>query len=59
MTVEHLCDLARVSRAGYYRFLSPPEVEDADLDLRDAIQRIAQALRLAHIGTRTCSTSWS
>jgi len=41
MTVEHLCDLARVSRAGYYRFLSPPEVEDADLDLRDAIQRIA------------------
>jgi transposase InsO family protein len=41
MSVEHLCDLARVSRAGYYRFRSTPEAGDADIGLRDAIQRIA------------------
>jgi putative transposase len=41
MSVEHLCDVARVSRSGYYRFLSTPEAGDGDLDLRDAIQRIA------------------
>jgi transposase InsO family protein len=41
MNVEHLCGLARVSRAGYYRFLSLPEGGDAEPDLRDVIQRIA------------------
>ncbi len=33
--------LAHVSRAGYYRFLTTPAAGDKDIDLRDAIQRIA------------------
>lgn len=39
--VERLCELAQVTRAGFYRWrASPPEV-DPDMDLRDDIQRIA------------------
>jgi transposase InsO family protein len=41
MSIEWLCVLAEVSRAGFYRFLTTPEAGDADIDLRDAIQRIA------------------
>jgi putative transposase len=41
MSVGEMCAAARVSRAGYYRFLTTPAAGDADLDLRDAIQRIA------------------
>lgn len=46
IAVERLCALARVSRAGFYRWrhagspLGTP-TEDADIDLRDEIQRIA------------------
>ena len=36
-----LCALAEVSRAGFYRWRHPPPAEDADIDLRDEIQRIA------------------
>jgi transposase InsO family protein len=36
-----MCLLADVSRAGYYRFLTTPAAGDKDIDLRDAIQRIA------------------
>ncbi|MBL8173406.1 MAG: IS3 family transposase, partial [Bryobacterales bacterium] len=36
-----MCTLGQVSRAGYYRFLTTPEAGDKDIDLRDAIQRIA------------------
>jgi putative transposase len=41
LTVERLCALARVSRAGFYR--PPPRVPEAnrDMALRDALQRIA------------------
>jgi putative transposase len=40
--VQRLCALAQVSRAGFYRWRhAPPAAEDADLDLRDEIQRIA------------------
>jgi transposase InsO family protein len=39
--LERLCRLARVSRAGYYRWQNAPPVVDANLDLRDEIQRIA------------------
>jgi putative transposase len=42
LTVERMVELARVSRASYYRFdehaVPPP---DKDMELRDAIQRIA------------------
>ena len=41
MSVEEMCTLAQVRRAGYYRFLTSPAVGDKDLDLRDAIQRVA------------------
>jgi putative transposase len=37
-----MVELARVSRAGFYRFDESPALgSDADMDLRDAIQRIA------------------
>jgi len=41
MSIEGMCGAAQVSRAGYYRFLTSPEAGDTDMDLRDAIQRIA------------------
>ena len=39
--LERLCRLAHVTRAGYYRWQNAPPAVDADLDLRDEIQRIA------------------
>jgi transposase InsO family protein len=39
--VQRLCVLAQVSRAGLYRWRHAPPAEDADIDLRDEIQRIA------------------
>lgn len=39
--LQRLCDLAKVSRAGFYRWRHAPPAEDADMDLRDEIQRIA------------------
>jgi putative transposase len=40
--LQRLCVLATVSRAGFYRWRHmPTEAEDADIDLRDQIQRIA------------------
>jgi putative transposase len=39
--LERLCRLALVSRAGFYRWKDAPTGADADLDLRDEIQRIA------------------
>jgi putative transposase len=41
MSVAEMCGLAELSRAGYYRFLTTPAGGDKDLDLRDAIERIA------------------
>ena len=39
--VERLCVLAQVSRAGFYRWRHAPPAADADIELRDAIQKIA------------------
>jgi transposase InsO family protein len=39
--LERLCQLALVSRAGFYRWKDRVPAADADLDLRDEIQRIA------------------
>jgi len=36
-----LCRLAQVSRAGFYRWRKRPKPADRDLEVRDAIQRIA------------------
>jgi transposase InsO family protein len=41
MTVQTMCASAAVSRAGFYRHCSRPEVRDEDMELRDAIQKIA------------------
>ena len=41
MSVSRMCQLGQVSRASLYRFDPDGEREDEDLDLRDAIQRIA------------------
>jgi putative transposase len=41
IALERLCQLALVSRAGFYRWRDALPAMDADLDLRDEIQRIA------------------
>ena len=41
MTAARMCELAEVGRAGLYRFDPARARPDPDLDLRDAIQRIA------------------
>jgi hypothetical protein len=42
LTIERMAELSRVSRSGFYRFAGDcPPRPDPDLDLRDAIQRIA------------------
>jgi hypothetical protein len=41
MTVEQMCRLGKVSRASFYRFDPAASKLDKDLDLRDAIQRVA------------------
>jgi putative transposase len=41
MTSLRMCELGDVSRAGLYRFDPKPDPPGQDLDLRDAIQRIA------------------
>ena len=38
---SHACDIARVSRAGFYRHYEEHEPRQADVALRDLIQRIA------------------
>ena len=41
LTVKRMCALAEVSRAGFYRFPPARSGPDADVELRDAMQRIA------------------
>src|SRR6187402_1244957 len=42
LTIQRMVKLGRVSRSGFYRFTrSGQRRKDADMDLRDAIQRIA------------------
>src|SRR5277367_998449 len=42
LTIERMCILAAVSRAGYYRFLLPrTDTDEEESRLRDAIQRAA------------------
>jgi transposase InsO family protein len=36
-----MCELGQVSRAGYYRYLAEEEPEEEDMQVRDAIQRVA------------------
>jgi transposase InsO family protein len=41
MSVVEMCEVAAVSRAGFYRYRGAPETADRDIDLRDEIQKIA------------------
>jgi len=41
LTVERMVKLGRVSRSGFYRFENAEARPDPDMDLRDAIQKIA------------------
>jgi transposase len=41
LTIERVVELGRVSRSGFYRFEDAPRGLDPDMDLRDAIQKIA------------------
>jgi putative transposase len=42
LTIERMVELGRVSRSGFYRFDEDAKSGlDTDMDLRDAIQRIA------------------
>ena len=51
LTVERMCILAAVSRAGYYRFLLPSaDTDEEGSQLRDAIQR--EAIESRHYGYR-------
>jgi putative transposase len=41
LTIERMVELGRVSRAGFYRFEDVEPGPDPDMELRDAIQKIA------------------
>jgi transposase InsO family protein len=43
LTVERMCQLAAVSRAGYYRHLAQHQPDQEDMEVRAAIQEIALA----------------
>ena len=42
---DHACEIARVSRAGFYRHYEEHDPRQADVELRDAIQKIVLANR--------------
>ena len=41
LSLERMVKLGRVSRSGFYRFQTAKPSPDRDMDLRDAIQKIA------------------
>jgi hypothetical protein len=41
LSVERMCELARVSRAGYYRSLQERAPREEEVEVRSVIQRIA------------------
>ena len=41
LSIERMCLLARVSRAGFYRFLKAHEPREEDTEVRSAIQQVA------------------
>ncbi len=45
LSVERMCYLAQVSRAGFYRFLAERRPTEEDMEVRSAIQQIALAHR--------------
>jgi len=45
LTIERMCQLAQVSRAGLYRWLQEPQPAEAEMEVRSAIQQIAMEHR--------------
>ncbi len=45
LTIERMCQLAQVSRAGFYRWLQEPQPAEAEMEVRSAIQQIAMEHR--------------
>ena len=45
LSIERMCDLAQVSRAGFYRSLQADQPIEEEMAVRTAIQRIAVAHR--------------
>jgi putative transposase len=45
LTIERMCQLAQVSRAGFYRWLQQPQPVEAEMEVRSAIQQIAMEHR--------------
>ena len=45
LSVERMCELARVSRAGFYRWLQVPRSVEEEMELRALIQQIAMEHR--------------
>jgi putative transposase len=45
LTIERMCQLAQVSRAGLYRWLQEPQPVEEDMEVRSAIQQIAMEHR--------------
>ena len=43
LSIERMCQLACVSRAGFYRWLQEPEPVEEDMDVRSTIQTIFAA----------------
>jgi putative transposase len=41
LSIEHMCNMARVSRAGFYRSLLERAPVEEDVEVRSAIQQIA------------------
>ena len=44
LSVERMCQLAQVSRAGFYRFLQEQMPVEEDMEVRSAIQQIALSI---------------
>ena len=40
LSIERMCQLARVSRAGFYRSLQEQQPVEEDMEVRSAIQKI-------------------
>ena len=41
LSIESMCQLAQVSRAGFYRWSQEPQPVEEEMELRSAIQQIA------------------
>ena len=48
LSIERMCELARVSRAGFYRSLREQRPVEEEMEVRSAIQQIALGHRREH-----------